>query len=95
MCLTCGFSGPQLQGTRGEQTFICPRCHQDLYARPARSYADLEMLDQEQAEPEPVVLVHDPGAIGTTALSPLARFRGRVRGWLGRLLPRRASSRAG
>ncbi len=42
MCLGCGFDGPELQGERGSLTFVCPGCDADLYARPARSYAEME-----------------------------------------------------
>lgn len=42
MCLGCGFDGPELQGERGSLTFVCPGCSADLYARPARSYAEME-----------------------------------------------------
>jgi len=46
MCLSCGHSGRALQGDRGLTTFQCPSCGADLYARPPRSYADLEGLDE-------------------------------------------------
>ncbi len=42
MCLDCGFDGAELQGERGTMTFVCPTCGADLYARPARSYAEME-----------------------------------------------------
>jgi predicted RNA-binding Zn-ribbon protein involved in translation (DUF1610 family) len=45
-CLRCGYCGPELQSDRGERTFACPACGEDLYARPARSYAELEGLDE-------------------------------------------------
>lgn len=44
MCLGCGFDGRELQGERGRFTFVCPCCGEDLYARPPRSYAQLEGL---------------------------------------------------
>jgi predicted RNA-binding Zn-ribbon protein involved in translation (DUF1610 family) len=43
-CLACGFDGRALQGERGRLTFECPSCGADLYARPPRSYAELEGL---------------------------------------------------
>lgn len=41
-CPCCGYSGRELQGDRGQRTFVCPSCDLDLYARPARSYAEME-----------------------------------------------------
>jgi predicted RNA-binding Zn-ribbon protein involved in translation (DUF1610 family) len=46
-CLNCGHDGPELQGDRGQSLFVCPCCGQDLYARPPRSYAEMEALDDE------------------------------------------------
>jgi predicted RNA-binding Zn-ribbon protein involved in translation (DUF1610 family) len=46
-CLNCGHDGPELQGERGQALFVCPCCGQDLYARPPRSYAEMEGLDDE------------------------------------------------
>lgn len=42
LCPSCGYHGRELQGERGQRTFVCPACHCDLYARPARSYAEME-----------------------------------------------------
>lgn len=47
LCLSCGYRGPELQGDSG--VFVCPSCGTDLYARPPRSYAELEGLDQADA----------------------------------------------
>lgn len=47
MCLSCGFHGHELQGDRGDQTFACPCCGGDLYARPPMSYARMEGLIEE------------------------------------------------
>ncbi|GAB4386423.1 MAG: hypothetical protein Kow0022_15360 [Phycisphaerales bacterium] len=41
-CLRCGFDGPQLQTL--DNAYFCPQCGQDLYARPPRSYLELEDL---------------------------------------------------
>lgn len=49
MCLRCGYRGEELQGGPGSQVFSCPRCAEDLYARPARSYAELEGLGDTSA----------------------------------------------
>ncbi|MEZ6232608.1 MAG: hypothetical protein R3B68_00305 [Phycisphaerales bacterium] len=43
-CLTCGYRGRELQGRRGHERLVCPQCRQDLYVRPARSYAEMEGL---------------------------------------------------
>ncbi len=42
MCLSCGHRGRHLQGEKGLITVQCPACGADLYARPPRSYAELE-----------------------------------------------------
>lgn len=65
MCLDCGFDGPALQGKRGAMTFACPECGADLYARPARSYAELEGFTTK--------------ACGPSTLAPLAGPRGATR----------------
>lgn len=44
MCLDCGFDGPELQPSSRSLTFVCPGCGSDLYARPPRSYAEMEGL---------------------------------------------------
>jgi len=41
-CLVCGYDGPELQGELRDLTYRCPACDADLYARPPRSYAELE-----------------------------------------------------
>lgn len=51
-CLRCGFDGPELQGEL--QDFCCPHCGQDLYARPPRTYFELEgLLDLTPFLPPP------------------------------------------
>jgi len=54
-CLTCGFRGRELQGRRGRERLVCPKCHQDLYARPARTYAEMEGLAEPVASAGGVV----------------------------------------
>ena len=46
LCLRCGYRGRLLQGDRGRSTFTCPSCSCDLYARPPKSYAELEGLHE-------------------------------------------------
>ena len=46
MCLSCGFDGTALQDTLEDIRYRCPSCDEDLYARPPRSYAQLESLDE-------------------------------------------------
>ncbi len=50
-CLRCGYQGQEIQssiapdGERVATSLLrCPRCAQDLYTRPPRSYAELEGL---------------------------------------------------
>lgn len=42
MCLACGFDGVAIQSDHRETLWSCPQCAADLYARPPRSYAELE-----------------------------------------------------
>jgi len=44
MCLGCGFDGAELQGHLAHVRYQCPSCGHDLYARPPRSYAEMEGL---------------------------------------------------
>ncbi len=45
MCLACGRRGPEFQGDVADGPFECPSCHADLYARPPRSYAEMEGIE--------------------------------------------------
>ncbi len=45
-CLSCGYHGRALQGERGLSVYQCPACQADLYARPPRSYAEMEGLTE-------------------------------------------------
>lgn len=42
VCLACGYRGPELQSGYPVEVFVCPVCACDLYARPPRSYAEME-----------------------------------------------------
>ena len=44
MCLSCGYEGDELQGPLSAIRYRCPSCQTDLYARPPRSYAQMEGL---------------------------------------------------
>jgi predicted RNA-binding Zn-ribbon protein involved in translation (DUF1610 family) len=44
VCLGCGYDGSELQTQDESATFLCPCCGQDLYARPPKSYAEMEGL---------------------------------------------------
>ncbi|MCL4742176.1 MAG: hypothetical protein KJZ54_08230 [Phycisphaerales bacterium] len=52
-CRRCGHDGPELQGDRSGAVFECPACGEDLYARPAMSYAEMEGLAPGRAPVEP------------------------------------------
>ncbi|MCW5776306.1 MAG: hypothetical protein KIS87_07710 [Phycisphaeraceae bacterium] len=41
-CRRCGHDGPDVQGDRAGLVYECPACGEDLYARPAMSYAEME-----------------------------------------------------
>jgi hypothetical protein len=64
MCLSCGFDGAAIQSDSREHGWQCPRCNADLYARPPRSYAELEGLNDPEPRPAPT-------------LRPRAAMRGR------------------
>ncbi|TVQ77692.1 MAG: hypothetical protein EA380_07065 [Phycisphaeraceae bacterium] len=74
MCLGCGYRGREFQGERLHRTYTCPNCNADLYARPPRSYAELEGLDASPVPCERVSITIEP---------PPARSRGLDR-WAGR-----------
>ncbi len=42
VCVYCGFSGLAIQVGGDLTEFRCPRCQGDLYARPPRSYLEME-----------------------------------------------------
>jgi hypothetical protein len=42
ICLGCGYDGAEMQQDGENRVFRCPCCRADLYARPPRSYAQLE-----------------------------------------------------
>jgi hypothetical protein len=46
MCLACGFDGVAIQSDHRETLWSCPQCDSDLYARPPRSYAELEGFEE-------------------------------------------------
>lgn len=73
-CLTCGFRGRELQGRRGRERLVCPQCRQDLYARPARTYAEMEGLI------EPPVLVTSPAESPIKRRVSLLRLAGEIVG---------------
>ncbi|MFG0257572.1 MAG: hypothetical protein ACF8GE_06690 [Phycisphaerales bacterium JB043] len=45
VCLSCGYDGQPIQEHLEAIDFLCPMCDEDLYARPPRSYAEMEGLD--------------------------------------------------
>ena len=53
MCLCCGHDGTELQGQLAATSFICPACGADLYARPPRTYAEMEGLVARVSGPAP------------------------------------------
>jgi predicted RNA-binding Zn-ribbon protein involved in translation (DUF1610 family) len=63
MCLACGFNGRAIQNASRETAWLCPRCGTDLYARPPRSYAELEALsDSNPGTPLDDALLHSARA---------------------------------
>ena len=51
VCPSCGYAGDELQRRRESSVFECPLCDADLYARPARSYAEMEGFGSEDIAP--------------------------------------------
>ncbi len=51
MCLTCGHAGAELQPTHraSQLVYECHCCGADLYARPPRSYAEMEGIEPAAA----------------------------------------------
>ncbi len=52
-CRRCGHDGPEVQGDRTGAVFECPACGEDLYARPAMSYAEMEGFVAANAPAKP------------------------------------------
>ncbi|MBX3358736.1 MAG: hypothetical protein KF745_09930 [Phycisphaeraceae bacterium] len=44
LCPSCGYRGRDLPVASDSHDFECPSCGADLYARPPRSYAEMEGL---------------------------------------------------
>lgn len=82
-CLRCGYRGEELQRHGELAAYRCPDCGQDLYARPPRSYAEMEGLSVEP----PPVSIGAPGAPASTT-RPVAGHAAPRRGWLSRVLSR-------
>jgi hypothetical protein len=78
VCLACGFDGQALQHLRYAECIACPRCGEDLGARPPRSYAELEGLD-EDAGP---ILRPTRGPQPIRPHGPWQRLAGAIRRWL-------------
>ena len=82
LLLTCGYRGRELQGRRGQERLACPRCCQDLYTRPARTYAEMEGPAQPARAMSPPTT-----APGRRRLS-LIRLAGGLLGSVGLMLTR-------
>lgn len=54
LCLRCGHDGDELQPDAPWPVYVCPCCGEDLYARPAKSYAELELIA------DPAKTAHSP-----------------------------------
>jgi len=52
LCWRCGYRGRELQGPRGDTTFCCPSCNEDLYARPPLSYYEREGFTDREVPAE-------------------------------------------
>lgn len=47
VCVGCGYRGKELQSDLRALKYECPVCGEDLYARPPRSYWEMEALGAE------------------------------------------------
>ena len=81
-CLVCGYDGPELQGRLTDGAYRCPACDADLYARPPRSYAELEgfvlgasAAEDARAEGPPPVEIKVRRSIPVWLVRLLARLR--------------------
>jgi predicted RNA-binding Zn-ribbon protein involved in translation (DUF1610 family) len=75
-CLRCGYRGLELQRLDETAAYRCPACGQDLYARPPRSYAEMEGL--------PVALPAPERPSPAAARPLIGEGRRARRSWLGR-----------
>jgi predicted RNA-binding Zn-ribbon protein involved in translation (DUF1610 family) len=83
VCPRCGYDGPELQGQRGHEQFECPSCGEDLYARKAMTYAEMEGFTHNPVAAHAVVAVladhHEPRR---SAFGLLRRFARALRALL-------------
>ena len=77
VCPCCGYRGVELQAVEETEVFECPVCANDLYARPPKSYFEMEGL----------ALLNTPDAKTQHPASHRAEHehRRRARGWFARL----------
>lgn len=75
MCLSCGYRGRHIQGQRGLITFQCPSCGEDLYARPPRSYAEMEGFLPSSCAHDPLLRRTITVPLGPAAKTPTSRWR--------------------
>lgn len=94
VCPRCGYHGWEIQspesGDRAAspaETFECPSCGGDLYARPPRSYAEMEGLTASDSHGRAVHSVHAARSDSSRLTSLLRRIVGVIARLFG---PRRA-----
>lgn len=77
MCLACGYDGRIIQAGRSDPAWQCPQCGADLYARPPRSYAEMEGLeDLAPPTPGPSRVLPAPGmTVGYRSVAHIDRRR--------------------
>ncbi len=78
MCLSCGYAGATLQGDPGDTALVCPSCAEDLYARPPRSYAEMEGLldDVPSMDPGDLIGGRAPLILQRLDVAPLRQRHG-------------------
>lgn len=80
MCLSCGRRAADLQTSANVPLFVCPSCGADLYARPPRSYAEMEGLNDAGFDPYGRFASKErrPRTDRTTVRSQASRWRARA-----------------
>lgn len=83
ICLACGYRGPEVQQGFPIEVFVCPACACDLYARPPRSYAEMEGVDFL-----PATSPQAPSAVAAPPRGPAPSPVVVAARWMGRMVSR-------
>lgn len=81
--MACGYRGPEVQRGYPIEVFVCPSCACDLYARPPRSYAEMEGVDSDALPSQA-----QGGRIGASSAEAIPATVVVAARWLGRMVKR-------